>query len=512
MAPLLLRGVQDDAFGLIAFLGTNAGLADRIRGVINRSMVRELGAAYHKDDPKYFLEAFNCALVVCVAAGIFTVLLHGVLIAVLPLFPVSQGLLAAGCWFIVAKAVEALFTVLLAPVFNFYLIDERMPTYNFWLVAIRAGNVLAALGLVFFLPLRKNCPIEDIANNVIVYGFLSAGIATLMLFLPVAYLVIRDARFRPRLSLVSKKGMREIVAVGGWNTGLVIATGSFLPAAGAFMYAMIGELGGRLFGIAMPLTYYVRMLATGMAAGLDAVSTRVTSGKSEVSLQQLLIQSARLNGFVIFPAMLFIVTLAVPIIQIWVGDQLKNPLDVHMSADLVRAMALGAISMGISEAWITIMYGAGYIHRIVPVILYGLLASCFVTPLALWLTPDEWEYLVPAVISSLMIFLSMFVAVAIVVARVLETNILNLVTPLIRPLVASLVMLPILFAFLHYVDDWSLLLLIAAMLLYGGAFTILSWFYVLNKEERMQILNAIRKNRSPQHPPDSAESSATGHK
>ena len=32
LARLLLVGVQKDAFGLIAFMGANAGLADRISG------------------------------------------------------------------------------------------------------------------------------------------------------------------------------------------------------------------------------------------------------------------------------------------------------------------------------------------------------------------------------------------------------------------------------------------------------------------------------------------------
>lgn len=511
-APLLLRGVEDNAFGLIAFLGTTAGLAERIRGIINRSMVRELGVAYHQDDPKQFLEAVNCAHVVCLGAGLLTLLLHGGLMAVLHLFPVSEGILIAGYWFLVAKGIESFFTVVLAPIFNFYLIDERMPTYNFWLVAIRAANILAAIVLIAFFPLTEAAKIRDISNNVIIYGFLSAGIATLMLAIPVAWLVITDSRFRPRPSLVSRGGVKNILAVGGWNTSMIIATSSFIPATGAFMFALLGELGGRIFGFAMPLTYYVRQLATGMAAGLDAVTTRVTAGKSSVSLQHIIVQSTRLNGFVIFPAMAFIVVLANPIIQLWVGHKLDNPLDVAMTADLVRTLALGAIAMGISESWITIIYGAGYIHKVVPIILLGLVAFLAFTPVAIWMAPAEWEYLAPAFSCSLMITLSMLLGIAAIIAHLLKMRATEIIAPLTRPLISALVLLPILIAFLQYVKDWSLWLLIGAMFLYGGVYLILCWIYVLQKHERLQILGAVSNIRSRRTSSNSSENSTTSAK
>ena len=304
--------------------------------------------------------------------------------------------------------------------------------------------------------------------------------------------------------LSAKVELPTYLAVGGWNTGMVIATGTYIPVAGAFMFAMISELGGRLFGFAMPLTFYVRMLATGMAAGLDAVSTRVSAGKSEMSLHQLIVQSGRLNGFVIFPAILFVVTLAEPIIQVWVGKLLNNPIEVKMAAYLVWSLALGSIAMGISESWITIMYGAGYIRHVVPMILYGLLASCLLTPIAIWIAPVEWEYLVPALVSSTMIFLSMFVGVAIVVARILQSSTMSIVAPLIRPFIASLIMLPILMLFLAKVETWTIWLLVLAMFVYGGAYTLLSWFIVLSKDERRLAINALRPIRARQDATDSS--------
>ena len=507
-APLMLRGVQDDAFGLIAFLGTNAGLADRIRGVINRSMVRELGAAYHSDDPQDFLKAFNCALVVCMGVGVLTLLLHGALIAVLPLFPVSQGLLVAGCWFIVAKGIESFFTVVLAPIFSFYLIDERMPTYNFWLVAIRSANVLAAIFVVVFFPLTDASTAENITKNVLVYGFLSAGIATLMLGIAVSRLVLSQSQFRPNTSLVSRSGIKDIVTVGGWNTTMVIATGTFLPATGMFMYGTLGSLGGRIFGIAMPLTFYVRMLATGMAAGLDAVSTRVSAGKSTVSLKQIMFQAARLNGFVIFPAMLFIVVLAEPIIQVWVGNQLKDPGDVALAADLIRGLAFGATAMGISDAWVTIMYGAGYIKRIAPMILIGLFACCAITPVALWMSPSQWDYLVPAICCSIALGATMLLGIAIVVSRAIESPLAKVFAPLARPFVVSLVPLPLLFVVLLAVGEWSLPLLIGVLVVYGLAYLALSWRYILQDSERDRVRKALRSFRSGKQPQDSRENSS----
>jgi len=489
--PLLLRCVEDEAFGLVAFLGTNAGMADRIRDIINRSMVRELGIAYHSDKPKDFLQAFNCALAVCLGAAGFTILLHIAQMAVLPLFPVSETLLFAGCCFIAAKGLESAIAVILAPVFNIYMIDERMPAYNFLLVAIRSVSILAAGTVIFLFPLTELSNAADISRNVIVYGFLSAGLSTLVLVLAVLNLVIRDKRLRPQFSLVNWNGIKSIVAIGGWNTGIVFSTGSFVPIAGLFMYGLQGSLGGRIFGIAMPLTYYVRILATGMAAGLDAVSVRVSSGKSEISLKKLVQDSTRLNGFVIFPSILFICIFADIIVQIWVGQKLDSAQDIHMIASVVRAMALGSVAMGISDAWIPTMYGAGHINKIAPMVLIGLFIYALLLPFVIWLTPQSWEYLAPAMFSSLAIIVFMLFGIAVVVSRILKISFIQTLMPLSRSLSAALAALPILLPYLLWVNHWTLAKLIVAMLSYSIVYVVLIWFIALYQHEREHVTKTL---------------------
>jgi len=489
--PLLLRCVEDEAFGLVAFLGTNAGMADRIRDIINRSMVRELGIAYHSEEPKNFLRTFNCALAVCLCAAALTILLHLVLMAFLPLFPVSETLLFAGCCFIAAKGIESSIAVILAPVFNIYMIDERMPTYNFLLVAIRSANILAAGTVIFLFPLSELSSAADISRNVIVYGFLSAGLSTAVLVLSVLNLVIRDKRLRPRFSLVNWKGIKSIVATGGWNTGIVFSTGSFVPIAGLYMYGLLGSLGGRVFGIAMPLTYYVRILATGMATGLDAVSVRVSSGKSDISLKQLVQNSARLNGFVIFPSILFICIFAEVIVQIWVGQNLDSVQDIQMIASVVRAMALGSVAMGIADAWIPTMYGAGHINKIAPMVLLGLFVYAVLMPFAIWLAPESWEYLAPALFSSLAITVFMLFGIAIAVSRILKMSLPQTLMPLGRPLSAALAALPVLLPYLLWVDHWTLAKLIAAMLSYSVLYIVLSWYVTFHRDERERTIRML---------------------
>ena len=490
--PLMLRCVQDEAFGLVAFLGTNAGLAFRIRHIVNRSIVRELGVAHHSDDPMDFVKTYNCAIVVALATSAITLLLQAALLYLLPFFSLPEGLLGAGRWFIVAKGIEIAYTIALAPAFNFYLIDERMPIYNFWLVALRSANVLGALLVLILYPLAAVDGVEEIAHNLTAYAWFSAAIAMIMLTIPVILLATRDRRFLPRLSLIDYRGIRAIASVGGWVAAMDLSISGFMAAAGFYMFGLFGPLGGRVFGVAMPLTFYVRMLATGMAAGLEAVSTRISSKESADSLERLVYHSTRLNAFVVFPAMIFIVIFAEKIVNAWVGTSLSDSRDVLAIAHAIHALALGAISIGIADAWINVMYGAGHIRRIAPVVIIGLVVYCVTTPIALWVMPKAWHYLIPMGYSSVVILASVFLGISVIVAGTLNVTLLLILSPLVKPLLLSIAALPVLLPNWIWIEDWSLFKLIAAALQYGSLYVILSWFFVLRSEERARFVRGIK--------------------
>ena len=53
VVPLTLNWLGDEAFGLITLLGANIGLAGIFRQIIQMSLIRELGQAYHADDETF---------------------------------------------------------------------------------------------------------------------------------------------------------------------------------------------------------------------------------------------------------------------------------------------------------------------------------------------------------------------------------------------------------------------------------------------------------------------------
>lgn len=488
----MLRCVQADAFGLVSFLGTNAGIAYRIRNIVNRSIVRELGVAHHSDNPEDFLATYNSALIVALMASVVTLLVQFVLLLILPFFSVSEGLLAAARWFIFAKGVEAAYTIALAPAFNYYLVDERMATYNFWQVAIRAANVLGALMTLAWFPLQEGAGIDAIARNLTAYGWLSSLLTMLIMTIPVVYLAIRDSRFWPRPSWVRRSEMKAISASSGWVATMDLSISGFMTAAGFYMFGYFGTLGGRIFGVAMPLTFYVRMLATGMAAGLDAVSTRIASKESTESLERLIYHTTRLNAFVVFPAITFITLFAKQVVSIWVGSKLDDPQDVPMIAHVIHALAVSAISMGISDSWINVMYGAGHIRKIAPVVLLGLVVYCLTMPLALWVLPADWDYLAPVAYSSVVMFATVLVGLAMVVARALNLTLRQVLSPLVRPLVLSLLSVPVLLPNFLWVQNWSPAALLLAAVQYGGVYVVLCWLLMLRPDERARVTRALK--------------------
>ncbi|MEX0884938.1 MAG: hypothetical protein WD009_00730 [Phycisphaeraceae bacterium] len=483
---LVIAELGIDGFGLISLLGASVGLAAIGREIVARSLVRELGAAYHSGDDGQFVGVFNCALVVCLAvAGLCALAFAGVG-AVMPWLNIPDELIAAGRWFVVAKGAQLVVNVSLAPLLNMYLISERMVAYNAYRTVDRVSMLLAIL-TVIALPM-------SVSTGVIVFGAVTAGIEILVAIGFAAAMALHDRRLRPRAGAVSRAGIGSVLSIGKWNVVTVAAMSLHVRTDAVVMNLFFGTVGNMLFGLALQLTSYSRMIAMGMTQGLDAVSARFSAGQARRSLDQLVYHSTRLHGLVVFPALGATLVLAEPLLRVWVGPRLEDP-DVHLpnAAMLVMALTVGIGVRAISDGWVRILYGAGFIRRYAWWILVGGVVNPALAVVLILLLPGEWGLAGPAVAFSASMVVFHGLIIPAIGARCLEMSLWRLYRPLVRPLVATALAMPVLVAGQWTIEAWSLLVLAGVGLAFGLLYTGLVAGIVLRAEDWRRVTGALRR-------------------
>ncbi|MGI9014179.1 MAG: lipopolysaccharide biosynthesis protein [Phycisphaerales bacterium] len=506
LVRLLLRSIGEDGWGVVALFGSTIGLAAMLQAIVRASMIRELGTAYHSGDDASFIRAYNSALGLAGIVAGFALIIFGLLFLFLPLFKL-EGLEAGGKAMVVCGAFQSVTTVLCAPVFNMYLVSERMASHNIWLLLIERGSSLLAAMTVTFVWVS-----DDPNVSLMRYAIISSAAEMLCSIAPsLIMMLLIDKRTRPRPSELRWKEVRSIGKVSGWNAVVVIAMNLHLRVDAIIMNLAFGLFGSRIFGYAMQLTGYARRLAVGMTDGLDAVATRMSTRNTAESVRQLVRYSTRMHGVVTFPASALMIVLAEPIMQVWIGDLLTDTSEsIRPTVSLILILIIGNGVRSISDAWVRILYGAGYIRSYAPAILIGGVANPITAIVLIWLLPKEppaWNAVAWA-FSGIMVVVHGIV-VPFIAAGQLEMRFVNLFRPLVRPLLVTILCMPIpLMAEWWIIDNWNVFNLFAVFAVFGMSYAIATWYLTLYGDERTMFRNALQRRRGNgpqkpevQHPP-----------
>jgi O-antigen/teichoic acid export membrane protein len=269
-----------------------------------------------------------------------------------------------------------------SPVFNMFSVAERFVAYNLWTLAERACQLTAALWL------HHVTGVSSPPAGVFAYGYLVAGLQGAVFVVPVAWLMLSDPRLRPRPSKVGKSEIRELSRTLGWYFAVELGSSLHERVGALIMNAYFALLGSIVFGLALQFTSYVRLATQGVTFGLDAVSARISTEKNK-SLSVLLTHSTRLHGLVAFPAGLVMAALAHPLIQLWVGGKPDiTPEIIDRTALTVQIMSVALTSRAISDGWMMILYGAGFLRVYAPLVLVGAMFNPAITLGTLWSIPQ----------------------------------------------------------------------------------------------------------------------------
>jgi len=511
VVPLTIRWLGDHAFGIISLLGANLGLAATFRVIIQMSLVRELGHAYHADEDT-FRKNYATVCQIAIACALLSVLSFGLVFALIPFFKIPDHFLGPARWFVLGQGLYTVTMILLAPMLNMYLVKERFIGYNLWYVGVRATNIISVLilGYVF--------AIDNPSLGLTLHGLTWSALAIVGMIIAAYIIVAKDKRLRFTIKGSDKHARSQVLSTFSWNTGVQVAMNLHELIPPLLMNIFIGPLANASWGIGFRFVAYIRMCTTGVQFGSDAVSARLASGdnpdESRKHLQRLISIQTKLTSMIALPAAAGVFVYGWAIFHIWVGRSLDNydqvmPVAVYMSRILSVALAARAIS----ETWIIILYGAGFVRTYAPWIFAGgVLAPIASIILMLTLPEHLIVYAPPCVFAIILVAVHLF-GLPIIAGKCLHIKASSLLFSLLRPIAATIIALAgalIVLAYNHHLGDlgfsgkltfqrgqtihWDWML--ASIATFALIYTACAYTIILDTTERSRIHSILRSIRS----------------
>ncbi|MCC5822914.1 MAG: hypothetical protein LAT64_04685 [Phycisphaerales bacterium] len=507
VVPLTIAWLGDDAFGLIAFLGANIGLAAIFRQIIQQSLVRELASAYHAGDAG-MARLYPAICRISVLAALLSSAAFGIVALALPLFNMPDEFRAAAFWFVIAQGAQSALMIFLAPVLNMYLVSERFIGYSIWYVGVRATNIISVVVLGYVIT------IHDPPTGLLLHGILWSALSVLGFIVAAVRMVRLDPRLKPTLRRPEPGAVREVMGTFSWNSGVQIAMNLHEQIPQFLLNLFLGTIANAAWGIGFRLVAYIRMVTTGMQFGSDAVSARLASDPdadlARSRLQRLVGQQTRLTGLVSLPAGAFVLIYCFPVLHLWVGPRLEDyDGTMGMGVVMARILSLALAARAVSDTWILVLYGAGFVRRYALLIMAGgLIAPATAITLLLTL-PDEWRYIGPAVGYGVAFIGLHLLGVPVIAARCLHLSTMGLIGSLGRPLLATGIAAAAGLGVLAYagrIGDLSLTAMpnraagdaiepfwmLASIAAFGAVYAPLAIALVLGPQDRQRLMGVIR--------------------
>ncbi len=511
VVPLTINWLGDDSFGIISLLGANIGLAGIFRQIIQMSLVRELGSGFHASDPTMFRKSYATICLITIICATLSVVSFAIVYLLIPVFRIPPEFLGAARWFVVGQGLYTLVLILTAPMFNMYLVTERFVEYNFWYVLVRLGNLISVLILGYAIA------IDDPVKGLALHGMTWAGIASLALIVASGIMVYQERRLIPTLKGADKDTRDQVVSTFSWNTAVQVAMNLHEQIPPVLLNLFGGTLANAAWGVGFRFVAYIRMCTSGIQFGSDAVSARLASDAddeaSRTKLQRLIGVQTKLTAVIALPAAAVIFVYGWPIFHVWVGHSVKDydavmPVAVFMS----KILSVALLSRAISETWLLILYGAGYVKVYAPWIFAGGILAPASSVALMFLLPDHLIVYVPPTMFAIVLFVVHLFGLPFIVGKCLHIKPLALLLSLVRPVFASLISIGVAILILAVGADLSslgfsgtmtrdggnsidYLWIVISLAGFGIVYAALTYVFVFSGVERDRVLGLLRLRR-----------------
>lgn len=492
LVPILLHLVGDVATGLIGFLGASVGLAAMAQEIARDSMIRELGEAHHGGDPLAFRRVYNSSIIISACGGILTTGLFAVLYLILPVLSIPVELIGAVQVFLIAKAVQSFFEILFSPQLNMLLVFEKMAVFNVYQVLHRSMLLIAAGILVF------TTGDSTIAHRLAAYGIVTSLLQTLCIVSTAVFLIWRYQKLRPSLKLATRTTLGAILGSSGWNLLISVSVRLHERIGSILMNVFFGPIGNLIFdAFSFRMASYVRMAASGMTTGVDAIATRLQTTEDKGKLEIFLLRSTKLHAIATFPTAVFAFTMADPLLTVWIGRYVENSETVlPIAVWMLRILLIGISVRCISDGWLRIFYGAGYINSYAPLIFAGGILSPIIGCVLYYVLPENKQFYCVAISLSLLLLIFNGLIAPMRCSRLIGIPTIKLYSPLVAPAVISLAGAVGLSLTISIIDRWTLAVLSLTLVLYGFYSITMTAFFVLTKADRQKLIKVLCRSNN----------------
>ena len=288
--------------------------------------------------------------------------------------------------------------------------------------------------------------------------------------------------------------MKALLQMGGWNALAIMPLTFHNRIDAILMNAFFGLGGNLIYGFTSQLTSYVRMLATGVSYGLDAVSTRLSSTESDKAIQNMCYHMTRLNSCIALPAAGGLFILAEPILTYWVGSQMSDPeTQLPLTAILIRIMCAGMVVRSLTDGWISILYGAGHVSKYAFLILGGAIANPIVAIILYFILPEPIRFTFAVWAYTIVFVMAYLGLLPRLMGRLLHVNTYEILAPIIKPLIVTLVSMLTLWCALSIFSASSVPVLFGMGVGYGILYTVLTSIFVLRQDERRLAVTLLKR-------------------
>jgi len=495
----LLFGLGTEAAAVVIFLGVGVGVGAVVQQLLQRSLTPALALAYHSKDRQRLRDIYCACVTICMVAAGIAAALFFVLWLSLARLQIPTELESGAKWFIASLAIRTCIVILFTPRITMLMAQGRMVMWNLCRLTERVADILA-IATVLLLAF------SDASKSLAMYGMFAAGIQGVLLLL-FATLMRREDSYVPfSFQHVSRNHIKEVLRSVGGNSLLVIASALYLRVDMVLINLSGGLLANLIFGIAMHLTGYMRLLTHAQALGLESVSAKiVTHGQSQLSALRNIIQtSSRHQAILILPAMWLLAFLAGPVIHVWIGSKLVDEANaVAAAAVVLRLILLGMVARALTEGWMRILNGAGNVACYARPLLIGGLINIGVVATLIWLLPPSLAAYIAATIYAVLHMVVHLVWLPSILSSLLNVGIKDIWLPIFRPLMVSVACLPLLLVG-YGIEQWSLLALAAVATPYLLTYGIATFFVSLNQDEQQWITRILpwdfSSNTKPSNP------------
>ena len=479
--PLQIKWLGMEGFGLLGLIGSSIGIGGMFQDMMRSSMVRELGAAWHQRENGKFQEAYAASFRISAIVAALTAIVFGLIIVVLPVLQIKEEWIGPAQWITGCEGVTTCLIVLLAPTINMLIVREQFFWHNIWTVARRSSYLVATV--IPFLIMG----VSDIPKGLVLFGTIGLIVnASCTLIIVIGFLIF-DKQMTPVIRGATREAMKRVAGTFGWNSSVVLAMNLHESVANVIMNFFFGLWGNAVFSLALRLVSYIRMATLGLTFGLDSVSVRLSSMDDESKLQAMFRHSTRMLSFVAFPAMIVVFVLAEPLLRMWVGRSIDNPSELLPQSEiLVKIMVLGLTCRAISDGWMKLFYGAGYIRKYAPYVLAGGVFNPILSIAIIYLLPKSTSFTGAAIAYSAVFLIVHMMIMPKVTSNSVNISFWNIISPIFKPLLIAIAVSPALFIGYYFTDATILnwLGVVVGVGSYGLLYGIASWFFMLSKQER----------------------------